>query len=76
MLLAIKHYLHDKRTANLDELAWHFKLQPEVLRPMLEHWIRKGRLVRCVRDKPCGSPCASCRPTCNEIFEWQDNITI
>jgi len=71
MLSAIKHYVLEKQTANLLELALHFKRDPEIVRCMMQHWIRKGTI--CVADKPqgCGVKCIQCKPAFTEVYQVQ-----
>lgn len=70
MLLAIKDYLATKRTANLKELSLHFKKQPDTMRNMLQHWIRKGYLERIPAPTKCGTRCQICDPAIAEVYQW------
>ena len=69
MLLAIKHYLVERKTANLQELAAHFHQSPEVMRDMMAHWIRKGK-VTCFKPAGCGTRCQQCLPKFAETYLW------
>lgn len=73
MLTALKAYLVDRRTVSLNEIARRFAIDPEALRPMLDLWIRKGK-VRRSGGARCGS-CVSCAPADLEFYEWVEPET-
>lgn len=70
-LLAIKDYLTKVKLASLANLCAHFNYSnQDVLRDMLDHWIRKGK-VRCFLKTPfCGGKCVKCDKSIVEIYEW------
>lgn len=68
MLTELKGYLIERRAASLSEIAVHFAADPDALRPMLEQWIRKGK-VRRSGGARCGG-CVSCAPADIEFYEW------
>jgi putative ferrous iron transport protein C len=68
MLTTLKVYLSTHRAASLGELARHVGADPDAVRGMLEHWIRKGK-VRRTGGARC-SGCDSCAPADIEIYEW------
>jgi putative ferrous iron transport protein C len=68
MLTDLKGYLVERRAASLSEMALRFSAAPDALRPMLEHWIRKGK-VRRTGGAKCGG-CASCAAADIEFYEW------
>lgn len=70
MLLEIKRYLSEKKTANLQELSLRFKKQPDTMRCMLQHWMRKGKICRAAQPVGCGSKCQLCKPTIAEVYSW------
>ncbi len=70
MLLELRDYLTEKQTANLQEMAWHFKQSPETVRLWLEHWIRKGRVCRAQNPVNCGTKCQACKPQVAEVYRW------
>jgi putative ferrous iron transport protein C len=72
MLLEIKRYMSAKKTANLQELVLHFKKQPDMIRFMLQHWIRKGKICCVPKPVGCGSQCQMCKPSIVEIYSWND----
>lgn len=70
MLLAIKDYMTTKKIANLQELSLHFKKQPDTMRCMLQHWIRKGKICRADKPAGCGVKCQMCKPSIAEVYSW------
>ncbi len=70
MLLEIKKYLANKEQANLQELAFHFKQQPEMIRCMMPHWVRKGKATMVAKPPGCGSKCFKCQPAAIETYRW------
>jgi putative ferrous iron transport protein C len=69
-LLNIKKYLMQVKIASLSSLCVYFNAQPEVIRDMLGHWIRKGCLRKCLKTQACGGSCFKCSPLTTEIYEW------
>lgn len=68
----IRSYLSERKMAPLRDIALHFDSDPDALRGMLDHWIRKGK-VRRHQDDGCRSNCCG---GCGEggehkeIYEW------
>ena len=66
----VKRYLSERKIAPLNDIALHFDTDPDAVRGVLEHWIRKGR-VRCHQEEGCQSGCCgSCDEHVKEIYEW------
>src|SRR3989338_6563331 len=72
ILIDIKKYLREKQTATLQELAWHFKRDPEMMRQLLSHWIQKGVIVRAKTPAGCGTRCVQCKPEYAEVYQFQE----
>lgn len=72
-LIAIKHHLMQVKMATLDSLCAIFRSEPETLRCMLSHWIRKGKVRQCMKTPACGSQCGKCPGRVTEIYEWVYN---
>lgn len=73
ILLVLRNYLQQHGQANLRDLVQHFGAEPETLRAMLGHLIRKGQ-VR-VADLPNGGQCGGCTqcdPLTLEVYYWQN----
>ncbi len=78
VLLDLGAYLKEHENASMRDLCSHFRLEPEALRGMLDHWIRKGRVTRLDFTAGCG--CGTCgAKSCGacgiedsfEIYEWR-----
>ncbi|MDJ0808188.1 MAG: FeoC-like transcriptional regulator [Gammaproteobacteria bacterium] len=73
MILAdIKRYLIHHHQATLNDIALHCDADPDAVRGMLEHWIRKGRVERRVPSDACSSGCSKCDPSDLEYYVWLD----
>lgn len=70
MLLSIKTFLKERKSANLQELSLHFCKHPDTMRCLLAHWIRKGKICRLVKPKGCGTKCQVCQPQFAEVYQW------
>ncbi len=70
MLVDLRNYLLERRRVSLRDLAWHFGVEPDAMRGMLEHWIRKGKIKREESCPPCGSGCCNCAPDLTEFYVW------
>jgi hypothetical protein len=71
-LIDIKQHMMKVRMATLGSLCSLFKSDPETVRCMLQHWIRKGRIRQCMKTPACGSRCFKCPSQVTEIYEWVD----
>ncbi|WP_083240255.1 FeoC-like transcriptional regulator [Methyloceanibacter methanicus] len=77
MLLDLKNYLEAHNPASIGDLATHYSIEPDALRGMLDHWIRKGKVKRLELGCTCkscsqGGTCGSCCSTSFEIYQWLD----
>ena len=72
ILSEIRDYLKERSQASLQDLALHFDADPEALRGMLAHWIRKGQVSRRSAAASCGSSCTQCDPASVELYVWED----
>ncbi|MCG8344318.1 MAG: FeoC-like transcriptional regulator [Chlorobiales bacterium] len=71
-LLELKEYLQGRDIVSIDDLCIHFRTSPETLEPMLEQWIRKGKLRKETADSSCGgrhSTC-SCGKSEQNWYQW------
>jgi hypothetical protein len=68
MLTTLKGYLVARRAASLSELAREVDADPDAVRGILEHWLRKGK-VRRTAGARCGG-CDSCAAADIELYEW------
>jgi len=69
-LLAIKAYLSRVKISSLAGMANYFKCDQEILRCMLSHWVRKGRVNCFKKTAACGGACVKCDVSLTEIYEW------
>ena len=70
ILTDLKIYLIENQRAALIDMAHHFDIEPDALKGMLEHWIRKGK-VRLLEGSRCNKGCCSQNdPTLLQIYEW------
>ena len=70
ILIDIKNYLQSQQTANLEEISRHFHCDTDTVKIMLEHWIRKGRVVRIANPAQCGQSCRQCQPKTAEVYGY------
>lgn len=70
MLVELREYLLQRGRASLRDLVWHFQVEPDAMRGMLEHWIRKGKVSRESSCPPCGSACCNCSTDLTEFYLW------
>jgi len=69
ILSEIKTYLMERKRAPIGDLVSHFDAEPEAIRGMLEHFIRKGRVRRIDSGGTCGG-CQKCNDFNLEVYEW------
>lgn len=69
ILLDLKNYLQQRKHVNLQELALHFQTDPEMVRDMMQHWIRKGKVCE-FKPAGCGTRCIDCKPALREVYSW------
>lgn len=72
MLSEIKRYLMKHKSATLGDLAVHFDAEPAAMKGMLEHWMRKGRVLKSDVNTGCGKTCGKCccDASVMELYEW------
>ncbi|MBN1907917.1 MAG: FeoC-like transcriptional regulator [Deltaproteobacteria bacterium] len=70
ILSGIKDYFKERSTASLSDLSIRFKVEPEAMRGMLDHWMRKGRVRRLDHTGSCTKCCSNCKSDHLEIYEW------
>jgi len=69
-LLDLKKYLMQVKIASLSSLCIYFNCDSDLLRVMLQHWVRKGCLRQFNKTAACGVKCTQCIPAMTEIYEW------
>ncbi len=76
ILSEVRDYLKERGQASLQELALRFDTDPDALRGMLVHWIRKGRVSRRSAATSCGNKCTQCDPASVEFYVWTDRHAV
>ncbi len=71
ILTELKSYLKLNKRAVLIDMAHHFQVEPDAIKGMLEHWIRKGK-VRRLEGSICSKGCCKADPSQLVIYEWQE----
>ncbi|MCL5272158.1 MAG: FeoC-like transcriptional regulator [Gammaproteobacteria bacterium] len=71
-LVDMKRYLQKSKQVTLSHLCTLFKAEPERVRCMLLHLIKKGKVRKCTRMPACGSKCFKCPAAEVEMYEWID----
>lgn len=61
MLLQILEYLKREKVASNQQIAREFRLDITALQPMLEIWLRKGKIAGCQDKSTCQSSCFKCK---------------
>jgi putative ferrous iron transport protein C len=72
MLLQLKSYLMAKEAVTLEELAMHFDEDPNVIQDMLEHFIRKGQVIKKVPNARCDACTITCGLEHLSVYQWQE----
>lgn len=71
-LMEIKQHMMRVKIATLGNLCQLFNAEPETLRCLLQHWMRKGKIRQCLKKPACGSKCFKCETLFTEMYEWVD----
>nr|VFJ57034.1 MAG: FeoC like transcriptional regulator [Candidatus Kentron sp. FW]VFJ63848.1 MAG: FeoC like transcriptional regulator [Candidatus Kentron sp. FW] len=70
ILSELREYLRSNSRAAIIDMAYHFETEPDAIRGMLEHWIRKGKVRKLPEGTGCSDNCHECAPENVEIYEW------
>lgn len=73
LLTQLKGHIKNHRVVSLFDLINRFNADPEVIRDMLQLWIRKGKIRALQKTTSCGSKCVKCHPYITETYEWCAN---
>ena len=68
ILTDIQSYLQKCGKISLAELALHFQMDTDAIRPLLKRLINKGR-IRLMKGEKCAS-CSHCSSEMIEFYEW------
>lgn len=71
-LVTVKHYLQERKLNQLKDIALHFRTDVTTVQPMLDIWVRKGKVKKHQSHKSCGMGCRGCDSTTVIVYEWID----
>jgi len=71
ILLEVKDYIKQRKLVNLQDLALRFQRDPDTMREILGHWLRKGVIHKAAKPAGCGVSCGSCKPSVAEVYCWE-----
>lgn len=69
ILTQLKDYIRLNRQVSLRQMSKEFDMEQDALRPVLEHWIAKGKVEKLPQGSSCDG-CHSCEPQAIEIYQW------
>jgi len=69
-LIAIKKYLRERKIVPLQDLALHFRVDVDTIRPLLAVWIAKGKVHQQLGDVSACKGCCQCHPATIETYQW------
>lgn len=69
-LSELRFFLSQRGAVPLMDMAHHFHHDPLVLRDMLSHWVRKGKVRVTTAQAACQSHCSGCGSGPTELYEW------
>ena len=72
ILTQVRDYLKQHRQAPLKDMALTFNMDQQALKPLIEHWIAKGKVEKMPAGTGCQGGCTSCAPETIEIYSWID----
>jgi hypothetical protein len=73
-LLDLKKHMMSVRMASLASLCALFKTDPETMRCLLSHWMRKGCVRKCTKKPACATKCFKCPVADIEMYEWAESL--
>lgn len=69
-LIQLKKYLRDRKIAPLQDVAHHFQVEVDTVRPLLDVWMGKGKVRRRQETATACKGCCKCDPASIEVYEW------
>lgn len=72
-LIELKNYMMQVRIATLPNLCQVFKQDAVMVKCLLSHWIKKGKIRQCGNADNCASKCQGCPAQSIERYEWVYN---
>jgi hypothetical protein len=68
----VKQYLLERKLVTLQDIAIHFRTEADTVAPMVEMWIRKGKVKKHDSNLGCRKGCCDCDPSAIVAYEWID----
>jgi len=56
----------------LQDMALHFKVDPDTVRPLLAVWINKGKVRKIAGAGGACKGCCQCDPATIETYAWRE----
>lgn len=69
-LITVRHYLQERRIVSLQDIATHFRVDAQTIRPLLDIWIKKGKAKRITDANAACACCAECESAKVETYQW------
>ena len=69
-LVQIKEYIKDRKLVPLQDIVFHFKTEVNTVQPMLDIWVRKGKVKKHAGNLGCQNGCCKCDPATITTYEW------
>ena len=70
ILIDLKNTIRDHRAVSLGDLMRRYDMDAEALKPMVEHWVRKGKVE--VHPSACTDKgCSGCATRRTETYVWK-----
>jgi len=70
ILTQLRDYLKQHGRASVLDMAYRFDVEPDTIRGMLAHWIKKDMVEEFeIPDSQCNG-CSKCDDKKNEIYRW------
>ena len=69
-LIQVKQYLRERVIVPLPDVALHFRVDVETIRPLLDVWVQKGKVRKHAGGSGACKGCCKCDPATLETYEW------
>lgn len=69
ILKELQGFLRERKKVSIQDIKFHFRMDGNALRAMLDKLIRKGRVCRIEFTKKCAG-CGCCDSETMELYEW------
>ena len=71
-LMQLKHYLRARKIVPLQDMALHFRVDVETVRPLLAVWMAKGSVQKLAGVAGACQGCCKCDPATVETYQWRE----